>query len=32
MCQYHYEQGLSGRRLVPEELFAPETHEMPLPY
>lgn len=30
MCQYHYEQGLSERRLTPEGLFAPETHEMPL--
>jgi 4,5-dihydroxyphthalate decarboxylase len=28
MCQYHYEQGLSERRLTPEELFARETHEM----
>jgi 4,5-dihydroxyphthalate decarboxylase len=25
--RYHHEQGLSGRRLVPEELFAPETLE-----
>jgi 4,5-dihydroxyphthalate decarboxylase len=24
MCQFHFEQGLSGRRLQPEELFAPE--------
>jgi 4,5-dihydroxyphthalate decarboxylase len=26
MCQFHQEQGLSERRLTPEELFAPETH------
>ena len=25
--RYHYEQGLSKRRLKPEELFAPETME-----
>ncbi len=25
--RYHHEQGLSGRRLVPEELFAPEALE-----
>jgi 4,5-dihydroxyphthalate decarboxylase len=25
--RYHHEQGLSGRRLAPEELFAPETLE-----
>jgi 4,5-dihydroxyphthalate decarboxylase len=25
--RYHYEQGLSKRRLAPEELFAPETLE-----
>lgn len=25
--RYHHEQGLSSRRLVPEELFAPETFE-----
>ena len=25
--RYHHEQGLSKRRLQPEELFAPETHE-----
>ena len=25
--RYHHEQGLSGRRLKPEELFAPETLE-----
>jgi 4,5-dihydroxyphthalate decarboxylase len=24
-CKYHYEQGLSSRRLDPSELFAPET-------
>ena len=32
MCSYHYEQGLSERRLNPEELFAHETHEMALEY
>lgn len=32
MCQYHHEQGLSERRLTPDELFARETHEMPLEY
>ena len=25
-CQFHFEQGLSERRLTPEELFVPETH------
>ena len=25
--RYHHEQGLSKRRLVPEELFAPESLE-----
>jgi 4,5-dihydroxyphthalate decarboxylase len=25
--RYHHEQGLSKRRLMPEELFAPETLE-----
>lgn len=25
--RYHYEQGLSGRRMAPEELFAPESTE-----
>jgi len=25
--RYHHEQGLSKRRLAPEELFAPETLE-----
>jgi 4,5-dihydroxyphthalate decarboxylase len=25
--RYHHEQGLSHRRLQPEELFAPETFE-----
>jgi len=25
--RYHYEQGLSKRRLQPQELFAPETLE-----
>jgi 4,5-dihydroxyphthalate decarboxylase len=24
-CQFHFEQGLSSRRLQPEELFAPTT-------
>ena len=28
MCLYSHEQGLSERRLEPEELFAPETHEL----
>lgn len=32
MCQYHYEQGLSARRVTPEEMFAPETHDLPLTY
>jgi 4,5-dihydroxyphthalate decarboxylase len=32
LCQYHHEQGLSARRLRPEDLFAPETYEMPLEY
>lgn len=32
MCQYHHEQGLSERRLTPEELFAQETRQMPLEY
>jgi 4,5-dihydroxyphthalate decarboxylase len=31
MCSYHYEQGLSDRRLTPEELFAPETLEHFIP-
>ena len=26
--RYHHEQGLSARRLRPEELFAPETVEV----
>jgi 4,5-dihydroxyphthalate decarboxylase len=30
MCRYHYEQGLSERRLTPEDLFARETQEIPL--
>ena len=30
MCRYSYEQGLSVRELTPEELFAPETHELAL--
>ena len=25
--RYHHEQGLSPRRLAPEDLFAPETHD-----
>ena len=32
MCTYHYEQGLSERRLTVEELFAPGTHEITLGY
>ena len=28
MCRYSFEQGLSARELTPEELFAPETHEL----
>jgi 4,5-dihydroxyphthalate decarboxylase len=32
MCTYHYEQGLSERRLSAEELFARETHEITLRY
>lgn len=27
LLRYHHEQGLSRRRLKPEELFAPETLE-----
>ena len=27
LLRYHYEQGLSNRRLEPEEIFAPETFE-----
>ncbi len=30
ICGYHFEQGLSERRLAPEELFAPETHNAPM--
>jgi 4,5-dihydroxyphthalate decarboxylase len=30
MCEYHHEQGLSNRRLTPEELFPPETHDLHL--
>lgn len=30
MCQYSFEQGLSVRKLVPEELFAPVTHDLSL--
>jgi 4,5-dihydroxyphthalate decarboxylase len=29
MCRYHFEQGLSARRLRPEELFAEETQQAP---
>ena len=32
MCTYHYEQGLSERRLSVAELFARETHEITLGY
>jgi len=32
MCRYHYEQGLSERRLSVEELFARETHKITLEY
>ena len=28
MCAYSHEQGLSARRLSPEEVFAPETHDL----
>jgi 4,5-dihydroxyphthalate decarboxylase len=28
MCEYSFEQGLSARRLTPEELFVPETHDL----
>ncbi len=31
LCEYHFEQGLSERRLGPEDLFAPETHDAPTP-
>jgi 4,5-dihydroxyphthalate decarboxylase len=31
MTQYSYEQGLSTRKLDPEELFAPETLGVPVP-
>lgn len=27
-CRYHYEQGISKRRVAPEELFAPSTLEL----
>jgi 4,5-dihydroxyphthalate decarboxylase len=30
--RYHYEQGLSKRRLTPDELFAPETLVDYFPY
>jgi 4,5-dihydroxyphthalate decarboxylase len=29
MCQYSHEQHLSARLLTPEELFAPETYDLP---
>jgi 4,5-dihydroxyphthalate decarboxylase len=29
LCQYHFEQGLSTKKLKPEDLFAPETHGAP---
>ncbi len=32
LCQHHFEQGLSSRRLRPEELFAEETLERPIRY
>jgi 4,5-dihydroxyphthalate decarboxylase len=28
MCEYSSEQGISARRLTPEELFVPETHDL----
>jgi hypothetical protein len=28
MCDYAHEQGLTGRRVAVEELFAPNTAEM----
>jgi len=28
MCQYAHEQGIAERPLTPEELFAPETHDL----
>jgi 4,5-dihydroxyphthalate decarboxylase len=31
LCEYHFEQGLSERRLRPEDLFAVETHDAPTP-
>jgi 4,5-dihydroxyphthalate decarboxylase len=30
LCRYSYEQGLSARELTPEEIFAPETHDLRL--
>lgn len=30
MCRYSFEQRLSARELAPEELFAPETHDLSL--
>jgi 4,5-dihydroxyphthalate decarboxylase len=30
LCRYSYEQGLSARELTPEEIFAPETHDLQL--
>jgi 4,5-dihydroxyphthalate decarboxylase len=29
LCEYHFEQGLSKKKLKPEDLFAPETHGAP---
>jgi 4,5-dihydroxyphthalate decarboxylase len=28
LCRYSFEQGLSTRELTPEQIFAPETHEL----
>jgi 4,5-dihydroxyphthalate decarboxylase len=30
LCRYSYEHGLSARELTPEEIFAPETHDLQL--
>jgi 4,5-dihydroxyphthalate decarboxylase len=30
LCRYSHEQGLSARELTPEEIFAPETHDLQL--
>ena len=27
-ARYHYEQGLSGRKVKPEEMFAPSTFDL----